>query len=104
MNETMRLSLGFACLAIVSIFFISSLLNPAFNSWAAKRVAGFYISEGWRELAATNTVCTIVWEFRGYDTLGEETVLFTAAMGVFAMGLYSAEKVQQKNPKNPVRE
>lgn len=104
MNETMRLYLGFACLAIVSAFFISSLLNPAFNSWAVRKVADFYISEGWRELAATNTVCTIVWEFRGYDTLGEETVLFTAAMGVFAMGLYSAEKVQQKNPKNPVRE
>ncbi|HJW97022.1 MAG TPA: hydrogen gas-evolving membrane-bound hydrogenase subunit E [archaeon] len=99
MNEAMKLSLGFACLAIVSAFLISSLLNPAFNSWGGKKVADFYMSEGWKKLAATNTVTTIVWEFRGYDTLGEETVLFTAAMGVFAMGLYSAERMQENKGK-----
>ena len=98
MNEALRLSLGFGCLAVISAFLISALLSPAFNAWDDKEVAGFYMSEGWRKLAATNTVTTIVWEFRGYDTLGEETVLFTAAMGVFAMGLglFSAEKVIEK--------
>jgi multisubunit Na+/H+ antiporter MnhB subunit len=27
-------------------------------------------------------VTTIVWGYRGYDTLGESTVLFTAVVGV----------------------
>ena len=44
-----------------------------------------------------------MWEYRGYDTLGEETVLFTAAMGVFAMGIgfLSAEKLQEKWATEP---
>ncbi|MDI6883985.1 MAG: hypothetical protein QMD00_02430 [Hadesarchaea archaeon] len=31
---------------------------------------------------ATNVVTSVVWGYRGYDTLGEVTVLFTAVVGV----------------------
>jgi multisubunit Na+/H+ antiporter MnhB subunit len=34
---------------------------------------------------ATNVVTSIVWGYRGYDTLGEATVLFTAVIGVIAV-------------------
>jgi multisubunit Na+/H+ antiporter MnhB subunit len=34
---------------------------------------------------ATNLVTSVVWGYRGYDTLGEATVLFTAVMGVMAV-------------------
>lgn len=102
MNEKVKISIGAACLMIISGFLIFSTLNPGFASWSRKPIAGFFINEGWKQLDATNTVCTIVWEYRGYDTLGEETVLFTAAMGVFAMGLgfLSAEKIQDKHEKS----
>lgn len=31
---------------------------------------------------AANVVTSVVWGYRGYDTLGEATVLFTAVVGV----------------------
>jgi len=103
MNEKMKLSVGAACLVIISGFLVFSTITPSFASWDRKPIADFFITEGWRQLSASNTVCTIVWEYRGYDTLGEETVLFTAAMGVFAMGIgfLSAEKLQEKWATEP---
>jgi len=99
MNQNIKLSAGLGCLVIILGFMVLSMLNPAFASWDNKPIAGFFIDQGWRQLAATNTVCTIVWEYRGYDTLGEETILFTAAMGVFALGagFFSIERIQEKS-------
>ncbi len=34
------------------------------------------------EVAANNAVTAVVFDYRGYDTLGEATVLFTAVVGV----------------------
>ena len=101
MNDKVKLSVGAACLVIISGFLVFSTLNPGFASWSRKPIADFFITEGWKQLDASNTVCTIVWEYRGYDTLGEETVLFTAAMGVFALGIgfLSAEKLQDRHEK-----
>ncbi|MCJ7817057.1 MAG: hypothetical protein MUP55_04335 [Candidatus Aenigmarchaeota archaeon] len=103
MNEKIKLSVGLGCIVIVLGFMIFSMFNPGFAQWERKSIAGFFISEGWRQLSATNTVTTIVWEYRGYDTLGEESVLFTAAMGVFAIGagLFSIEKIQEKKAASP---
>ena len=35
-----------------------------------------------QQTGAANVVTSIVWGYRGYDTLGEATVLFTAVVGV----------------------
>ncbi len=98
MNQKIKLSVGLGCIVIVFGFMVFSIFNQGFNQWDRKSIASFFINQGWRQLSATNTVTTIVWEYRGYDTLGEESILFTAAMGVFAIGagLFSAEKVQEK--------
>ncbi len=34
---------------------------------------------------SANVVTSIVWGYRGYDTFGESTVLFTAVVGVLAV-------------------
>ncbi len=34
------------------------------------------------EAATSNVVTAVVFDYRGYDTLGEATVLFTAVVGV----------------------
>lgn len=49
------------------------------------RVSEGYIKEGLKKTGASNIVAAIILDFRGYDTLGEATVLFTAVMGVFAI-------------------
>lgn len=37
------------------------------------------------ETGAANVVTSVVWGYRGYDTFGEATVLFTAVVGVLAV-------------------
>lgn len=49
------------------------------------RVANEYIARGLEKTGATNIVSAIILDFRGYDTLGEATILFTAVMGVLAV-------------------
>ncbi len=49
------------------------------------RVAGEYIGNGLAKTGAANIVAAIILDFRGYDTLGEATILFTAVMGVLAV-------------------
>ncbi|HPD06457.1 MAG TPA: hypothetical protein PLC08_01065 [Candidatus Bipolaricaulis sp.] len=46
------------------------LMDRYFNAWSQK------------EVAANNVVTAIVFDYRGYDTLGEATVLFVAVVGV----------------------
>ena len=43
------------------------------------------INETMTETGAINTVTATVFDFRGYDTLGESIVLFTAICGVAAV-------------------
>ncbi|MCX6814079.1 MAG: hypothetical protein NTY20_00280 [Candidatus Aenigmarchaeota archaeon] len=102
MNEKIKLSVAMGCIVIISGFLLFSIFSPGFNQWD-KKISNFFINQGWRQLSATNTVTTIVWEYRGYDTLGEESILFTEAIGVFALGfgLFSAEKIQGKNAALP---
>ncbi|PIP20314.1 MAG: hypothetical protein COX40_05420 [Candidatus Omnitrophica bacterium CG23_combo_of_CG06-09_8_20_14_all_40_11] len=49
------------------------------------RVAQEYIDKGLEKTGAANIVASIILDFRGYDTLGEATILFTAVMGVLAV-------------------
>lgn len=66
---------GFLILAVTGI--------PEFGNLDNRHVAAFYLEEGLTRTGSANIVNAIVWDFRGYDTLGEETVLFCAALGVF---------------------
>ncbi|HAZ27158.1 TPA: hypothetical protein DCY67_00880 [Candidatus Acetothermia bacterium] len=42
----------------------------------------YFIQRSQPEVAANNVVTAIVFDYRGYDTLGEATVLFAAVIGV----------------------
>jgi multicomponent Na+:H+ antiporter subunit B len=68
----------------LGLFIFMGLVSlPQFGSFESKHVAEYYLQKGVFNTGSVNLVNAIVWDFRGYDTLGEETVLFTAAMGVF---------------------
>ena len=73
--------LGLAIFAYLLVNIIYEL--PAFGSFQNKDVGEYYIWRGLKETGSANIVNSIIWDFRGYDTLGEETVLFAAAAGVF---------------------
>lgn len=55
------------------------------NAPVHQHVAPRYIEESGREIGVPNIVTSVLASYRGYDTLGEVTVIFTAAVGVLAL-------------------
>lgn len=76
-------------IAGVLIFAIESCLLP-FGSFPERQVGGQpensigqqILENAPQQTGAANVVTSVVWGYRGYDTLGEATVLFTAVCGV----------------------
>ncbi|MGQ9707468.1 MAG: hydrogen gas-evolving membrane-bound hydrogenase subunit E [bacterium] len=58
----------------------------------AMRVASEYVQLGLERTGAANIVAAIILDFRGYDTLGEATVLFTAVVGVLTVMRLSSRR------------
>ena len=50
-----------------------------------RHVAPRYLQEGPRETGVPNIVTAVLASYRGYDTLGETIVVFTAGVGVVAL-------------------
>ncbi|RKY31684.1 MAG: hypothetical protein DRP74_04405 [Candidatus Omnitrophota bacterium] len=77
-----------ATLTFVGLFLIFAYFAlkdlPQFGA-PIMRVAKDYIASGLEKTGAANLVASVVLDFRVYDTLGEATVLFTAAIGVLAV-------------------
>lgn len=48
-------------------------------------VSVHYVEESGTEVGIPNIVTSVLASYRGYDTLGETTVIFTAAIGVMAL-------------------
>ena len=51
----------------------------------AMRMSETYVNDGAAKTGAANLVTGVLWDFRGYDTLGEATIMFTAALGVLTV-------------------
>lgn len=50
------------------------------HSPASTHVSPFYLQHSLEDAATPNVVTTVLADYRGYDTLGETTVIFTAGM------------------------
>jgi len=65
-----------------------TLVLPPFGSADApihKHVAPRYLTESIKETNVPNVVTSVLADYRGYDTLGETTVIFTAGIGVMLL-------------------
>jgi multisubunit Na+/H+ antiporter MnhB subunit len=71
-------------LSIVAVIFIfSALLMHPFGVLDESNMDDYVIENTQEETGANNGVTAVVFDYRGFDTLGEATVLFTAvAAGV----------------------
>ena len=61
---------------------------PAFSDPQAPihtHVVPRYLNDALRETGVPNVVTAVLASYRGYDTLGETTVVFTAGIGVIAL-------------------
>jgi multicomponent Na+:H+ antiporter subunit B len=95
----MRRIVSLILLAIIAWGIIFSLSGIPFGENKIE-VGKHYLSEGIRETGAVNIVTSVVLNYRGFDTLGEVTVLFIAAIGLGAV-LYRREKKPGKRKLEP---
>ena len=82
MTPGQRRAMFLVGMAGLAAFFIWGLLGlPGFGRYPGPY--GFIINRiALRQTHATGTVSAINFDYRGFDTLGEEFILFTAAIGV----------------------
>lgn len=80
----MRKIIGIILLCIIAWGIFMSLAKIPFGKSESK-VGNYYVEEGRRETGATNIVTSVVVGYRAFDTLGEVTVLFLAAIGLGAV-------------------
>jgi multicomponent Na+:H+ antiporter subunit B len=62
-------------------------------------VADYYLEISGTEIGLPNVVTSVLASYRGYDTLGEVTVIFTAAAGVLALLGRGRRKRKQADEK-----
>ncbi len=69
--------------------------NPITDKQTTDSVPNHYLVYGKNDTGSTNIVTAVVVDYRGFDTLGEVTVLFLAATGVGSI-MYIFEKEKRK--------
>jgi|YelNatPaOPRAMG01_1025707.scaffolds.fasta_scaffold153866_3 multicomponent Na+:H+ antiporter subunit B len=74
----------FLAMVILAFAIIFTLSFPSFGSGRGLAI-GYYLPRALEDTGALNVVTTIVWDYRGYDTLGETTVFFAAAIGALLL-------------------
>ena len=75
-------------IAVGAVLAYGSLGLPAFSDPLAPihtHVVPRYLNEGLKETGVPNIVSAVLASYRGYDTLGETVVVFTAGAGVIAL-------------------
>jgi multicomponent Na+:H+ antiporter subunit B len=73
-------------IAIVLLYFFNlATQNLTVFGESHLRMASAYINGAAEKTGSANLVTGVVFDFRGYDTLGEATVLVTAVLGVLTI-------------------
>lgn len=87
-----------------ALLIYGTLDMPHFGSADApihKHVAPRYLDETMTEIGVPNVVTAVLASYRGFDTLGETLVVFTAAIGVMSLLLVRRETQDQLKMKVP---
>jgi len=64
-----------------------------------RHVAPHYLQDTPAEIGVPNVVTSVLASYRGYDTLGEVTVIFTAGVGVLVLLGYRTRRRNIQNPE-----
>ena len=90
---------GSVCVVSGALLVFAALDLPAFgdpNAPAQLHVAPRYLEESGTLLHIPNVVTTVLASYRGFDTLGETIVVFTAGLGVLML-LAGATRTKRPN-------
>jgi multicomponent Na+:H+ antiporter subunit B len=78
----------FVALGTGAVLVWGTLVLPPFGTADAvihKHVAPRYIADTIKDTGVPNVVTSVLADYRGFDTLGETTVIFTAGIGVMLL-------------------
>jgi multicomponent Na+:H+ antiporter subunit B len=93
-----------AVIATGSLLVYATLDMPYFGSHDAPahtHVAPRYLNDSMGEVGPPNIVTSVLASYRGYDTLGEVAVVFTAFIGVFLLLGAGTRKSGKERPAPP---
>jgi multisubunit Na+/H+ antiporter MnhB subunit len=82
----MRQVIGLIVLLVVIAFVVSGMLlfiHPF--GYPPSDMDDYIIENAQNQTASNNVVASVVFDYRGFDTLGEATILFTAVTGVLLL-------------------
>jgi len=92
-----------AFISIILLIIIASgiivVLNEIPFGEPKTKVGNYYIDNGREETGASNIVTSVVVSYRGFDTIGEVTVLFVASIGLGAV--LAARRKKEKRQIEP---
>jgi multisubunit Na+/H+ antiporter MnhB subunit len=88
----MRKTATVISLSIFMVFLVASamLIHPF--GYPPSQMDDYIIENAQSETGANNAVTSVVFDYRGFDTLGEATILFTAVTGVVMLFRRKKEK------------
>ena len=78
---SVSIALGIAL--AIGIMDMPEFANP--NTPANVHIAPYYLNQSFADIGIPNVVTSVLASYRGYDTLGEVVVIFTAGIGVIAL-------------------
>jgi len=89
----MRKTAAVISLSIFIVFLVASaiLIHPF--GYPPSQMDDYIIENTQSETGANNAVTSVVFDYRGFDTLGEATILFTAVTGVVMLFRRKKEKM-----------
>jgi multisubunit Na+/H+ antiporter MnhB subunit len=76
---------GIILIVIILYFFTISAQSLDVFGKSALRMSKYYIEGAAQGTGSANLVTGVVFDFRGYDTMGEAVVLVTAVLGVLTI-------------------
>ena len=74
---------------------LDSVINRENSPSGTENAASYYINNAYKDTHTPNMVTAILADYRGYDTLGEETVIWTAGLICFLL-LRKKRKEEEK--------
>jgi multisubunit Na+/H+ antiporter MnhB subunit len=80
-----RAAIFVAFLFVGAFLLLAATEMRPFGSPTETSMDDYFIANAQAEVAANNAVTAVVFDYRGFDTLGEATVLFAAVVGVLTL-------------------
>ena len=83
----MRQVVGLILLLVLVAFLVGGVLPPIMHDFGypPSDMDDYIIENAQEETGSNNVVASVVFDYRGLDTLGEATILFTAVTGVLLL-------------------